>query len=116
MSYLVPYFVLALIGASGGLSAGLVGLAGGSFIVPALVAVYGAQAMGDAVVVSFFAVLLNSLSTSRANLRARGRETYLALIGGAKWYACGAIGASCLIAILFGRYKDAIPNALIATL
>ena len=45
--------------------AGLFGLAGGIFILPALVALFGPQSIHDAIVVSFFAVLLNRLSTKR---------------------------------------------------
>lgn len=108
--------LLALIGVGGGLIAGLVGLAGGIFIVPALVGIYGPAGMGDAIVASFFAVLLNSLSTSRANLKAVGPEAYWQLIRGANWYTLGAIAASCLVAVHFGQHKDAIPKQLLAGL
>jgi uncharacterized membrane protein YfcA len=53
--------LLALVGVGGGLIAGLVGLAGGIFIVPALVSIYGTAGMNDAIAISFFAVLFNSL-------------------------------------------------------
>jgi uncharacterized membrane protein YfcA len=110
------YFLLALIGVAGGLISGLVGLAGGIFIVPALVAAYGTQAMGDAIVVSYFAVLFNSIATSRTNFSMVGRQTYVALIRSANWYLYGAIAASVLVAILFGRHKDALPKELLALL
>ena len=108
--------LLSLIGATGGLIAGLVGLAGGIFIVPALVAMYGPHCMEDAIVISFFAVLLNSLSTSRANLLSKGAVTFWQLITGAKWYTLGAIIASCFVAFLFGQHKGAIPPQMLATL
>jgi uncharacterized membrane protein YfcA len=72
--------------------------------------------MGDAIVVSFFAVLLNSLSASYANLRAKGADAFWALIGGARWFTTGAIAASCFVAFLFGQHKNAIPKQLLATL
>jgi uncharacterized membrane protein YfcA len=108
--------LLALIGATGGLIAGLVGLAGGIFIVPALVALFGPQCMPDAIVISFFAVLLNSLSTSHANWRMKGTENYWALINSTKWYTLGALVASCFVAFLFGQHKNAIPVQLLAFL
>ena len=91
------YVLMALIGAGGGLISGAVGLAGGIFIVPALVALLGTQAMGDAVVVSFFAVLLNSLSATIENRKSRGADAYRALVNGAGCYTsrrggCGADG------------------------
>lgn len=108
--------LLAIVGLCGGVIAGLVGLAGGIFIVPALVAMYGAASMGDAIVVSFFAVLFNSVATSRANLRAVGPDVYWNLIRGAHWYTSGAIGASLLVAVLFGQHINAIPKQLLAAL
>ena len=108
--------LLSLIGATGGFIAGLVGLAGGIIIVPALVAMYGPHSMEDAIVISFFAVLLNSLSSSSANLLSKGAAAFWNLITGAKWYTIGAIVASCFVAILFGQYKGAIPTQLLATM
>jgi len=90
------YMVMALIGAGGGLISGAVGLAGGIFIVPALVTLLGTQAMGDAIVVSFFAVLLNSLSATIENRKSRGKDAYWVLVNGAgtalAW--CASVGAS----------------------
>ena len=113
---LESYFLLALVGLSGGLISGLVGLAGGIFIVPALVAIYGTQAMGDAIVVSYFSVVFNSLATSHTNFKNVGREAYLSLIRGANWFLYFAIIASVLVAIAFGHHKDAIPKELLAGL
>lgn len=110
------YVLMALIGAGAGLISGAVGLAGGIFIVPALVALLGTQAMGDAIVVSFFAVLLNSLSATIENRRSRGEEAYRALVNGAGWYTCGAAVAALTAAILFGRHQDAISKTLLASL
>jgi uncharacterized membrane protein YfcA len=110
------YIVFALIGAGGGLISGAVGLAGGIFIVPALVALLGTQAMGDAIVVSFFAVLLNSLSATIENRKARGKDAYWALVNGAGWYTSGAAAAALGVAILFGRHQEAISKPLLASL
>lgn len=112
-----PHYVLmALIGAGGGLISGAVGLAGGIFIVPALVALLGTQAMGDAIAVSFFAVLLNSLSATIENRKSRGKDAYWALARGAGWYTSGAAIAALTVAILFGRHQDAISKPLLASL
>lgn len=110
------YGLLALIGMGGGLVSGAVGFAGGILIVPALVATCGIGAMGDAIVVSFFAVLFNSLSSTFENRKARGKEIFWSLIEGAKWYTCGAIGMALAVAILFGQHKDAMPKQLLACL
>lgn len=110
------YVLMALIGAGGGLISGAVGLAGGIFIVPALVALLGTQAMADAVVVSFFAVLLNSLSATIQNRKTRGRDAYRTLVHGAGWYTCGAAVAALTVAVLFGRHQDAISKPLLASL
>jgi len=110
------YSLLALIGTGGGLISGAVGLAGGIFIVPALVALLGPQAMGDAIVVSFFAVLLNSLSATVENRKSRGSGAYWALVNGAAWYTLGAAVAALIVAILFGRNQAAISKSLLASL
>ncbi len=110
------YILIALIGAGGGLISGAVGLAGGIFIVPALVALLGTQAMGDAIVVSFFAVLLNSLFATIENRKSRGKDTYWALVNGAGWYTSGAAVAALSVAILFGRHQNAISKPLLASL
>lgn len=111
-----PYPLLALIGTGGGLISGAVGLAGGIFIVPALVALLGTQAMGDAIVVSFFAVLLNSLSATVENRKSRGSDAYWTLITGASWYTLGAAGAALMVAIFFGRHQAAVSKSLLASL
>jgi uncharacterized membrane protein YfcA len=110
------YVLMALIGVGGGLISGAAGLAGGIFIVPALVALLGTQAMVDAVVVSFFAVLLNSLSATIENRKLRGKEAYRTLVSGAGWYTCGAALAALTVAILFGRHHDAISKPMLASL
>ena len=68
--------LLALIGLGGGLISGAVGLAGGIFLAPALVAWLGTSAMSEAIVDSFFAVLLNSLSSTIENSKMRGSEAF----------------------------------------
>src|ERR1017187_5188440 len=70
--------------------------------------------MPDAIVVSFFAALLNSLSASQANWRIKGTEQYLALINRARWYTLGGVGASCFVAFLFGQHKNVISIQMLA--
>ncbi|MEP6872986.1 MAG: sulfite exporter TauE/SafE family protein [Burkholderiales bacterium] len=110
------HLFLALIGAIGGLIAGTVGLAGGIFLVPAVVALLGPGAMGEAIVVSFFAVLLNSLSATIENRKARGPAAYWALIRGAGWYTTGAAAAALFVAIAVGRHPNAMSRQSLAAL
>ncbi|MBI2733629.1 MAG: TSUP family transporter, partial [Aquabacterium sp.] len=56
--------MLLVAGALSGLIAGLVGLAGGIVIVPVLVWLYGPPVIHDAIVVSWFAVLFNSIGAT----------------------------------------------------
>lgn len=109
-------FLLALIGAMGGLISGAVGLAGGIFLVPALIAWLGTPAMSEAIVVSFFAVVLNSLSATVQNHKLRGGPAYWTLIRGARWYTAGAAAAALLVAVAFGRHQAAISRQLLASL
>ena len=110
------YVLLALVGASGGLVAGVVGLAGGIVIVPLIVSIYGADGMGDAIVVSFFAVFFNSLSATIGNRRLRGKQEFRALIGSVRWYTLGALLAAFVAAALFGHYRNGISKQLLAGL
>lgn len=110
------HLCLALIGAIGGLIAGTVGLAGGIFLVPAVVVLLGPDAMGEAIAVSFFAVLLNSLTATIENWKARGPATYWALIRGAGWYTAGAAGAALFLAIVVGRHPHAMSRQVLAAL
>jgi uncharacterized membrane protein YfcA len=110
------YLLLGLIGAVGGLISGTVGLAGGIFLVPALVAWLGTQAMGEAIVVSFFAVLMNSLAATIENHKLRGGEAFWTLIRNAGWYTVGAGVAALLVAMAFGRHQGAISKQLLASL
>lgn len=116
MTAYATYVLLALVGASGGLVAGVVGLAGGIVIVPLIVLMYGADGMSDAIVVSFFAVFFNSLSTTIGNRRSRGKQEFRALTGSVRWYTLGALLAALVVAALFGHYRDGISKQLLAGL
>jgi uncharacterized protein len=110
------YGLLALVGAGGGLIAGIAGLAGGIVIVPALVVIYGTRGMGDAIVVSFFAVLFNSLSATIENRKARGAKQFEDLVKIANFYTLGAIATAFFVAVLFGQHKGAISKPFLASL
>jgi uncharacterized membrane protein YfcA len=110
------YLLLAVVGASGGVVAGVVGLAGGIVIVPLIIWMYGTEAMADAIVVSFFAVFFNSLSTSVGNRHSRGGQEFWTLVRSVRWYTLGAVLAALVVAALFGRYRAAIPKQLLACL
>jgi len=108
--------LLALIGGVGGLISGSVGLAGGIFLVPAVVALIGPGAIAEAIVVSFFAVLLNSLSATLANRRVRGGDAFRALILGTGWYTGGAAFTALVVAATVGRHPGMASTHLVAAL
>lgn len=108
--------LLALIGCVSGLISGSVGLAGGIFLVPAVVALVGPGAVAEAIVVSFFAVLLNSLSATLANRRARGGDAFRALILETGWYTSGAAATALAVSITVGRHPGAVPHHLLSAL
>ncbi len=107
---------LLLIGAGAGLIAGLVGLAGGVVIVPALTFVLGPSALHDAIVVSWFAVLVNSLGAAFKQYRVRDAGERAALIGGIKYFMFGAMVATAAIALAVAALRSVVTAPLIATL
>jgi uncharacterized membrane protein YfcA len=110
------HILLALIGAAGGLIAGTVGLAGGIFLVPAVVLLLGPDAMGEAIAISFFAVFLNSLAATLESRKARGQSQYWALVRGAGWYTAGAALTALLVAVVVGRHPGIISRKGLAAL
>jgi uncharacterized membrane protein YfcA len=80
------------------------------------VAVFGPDAMADAVAVSFFAVLFNSLSATIENRKTRGGPAWRALVDGAKVYTLAAAAAALAVAVLFSQHRDAIAKPLLASL
>lgn len=105
-------FLLCSIGLGAGLIAGLVGLAGGIVVVPALTWVYGPQALHSAIVISWFAVLFNSFGAAAKQWRIRSEDERAALLHGARWYLAGAM----LVTPLIACYASAEPGLLSAKL
>lgn len=109
-------FLLAAVGATSGVIAGLVGLAGGIVIVPVLTWVYGPQALHAAIVVSWFSVLFNSFGAAASHWRLRTPDQRLALLHGARWYLGGAILVTPVIAAYASGHRGLVSGYLVAAL
>ena len=109
-------FILALIGAVSGLIAGLVGLAGGIVVVPALIWLYGPVVLHDAIVVSWFAVLFNSIGAATKQLKMRNAKERIQLWRGARFFLLGAVVITPLVALLASEAKHFVTPALVAIL
>lgn len=108
--------VLLFIGALSGLIAGLVGLAGGIVVVPALTWLYGVDALHGAIVISWFAVLFNSFSASARQWRVRTAQERHELLHGARWYLAGAVLISPAVAAGASRYQGLVTPTAVAVL
>lgn len=108
--------MLLLAGALSGLIAGLVGLAGGIVIVPVLVWMYGPPVIHDAIVVSWFAVLFNSIGATTKQLRMRTQQERRVLLSGAKYFIIGVFVITPLVAYLAGGSKSFISPKVVAVL
>jgi len=118
------------IGLLAGSVSGLTGLGGGVVIVPLIVVFFGAEALIDAVVVSFYAVFFNCISATRTKRKAMlnagkpiivngvsissGNRDFNQLILRARTYIVGVILASLSIGYIFGGHKNLISSDLIS--
>lgn len=109
-------FLLAAIGASSGFIAGLVGLAGGIVIVPALVWLYGPQALHAAIITSWFAVLFNSFGAAAKQWKLRSAAERELLLHGARWYLVGAVLVTPLIAAFATGQQRLVSSQSVAVL
>lgn len=94
--------MMALVGATSGFVAGMLGMAGGIIIVPALSWAYGPQALHSAIVASWFAVFFNSLGAALAQLRIRSRHERLELLSTMRWYLMGLALTTPAVAYVTG--------------
>jgi uncharacterized protein len=109
-------FTLLVTGALSGFVAGLVGLAGGIVVVPALTALYGPAALHDAIVVSWFAVLFNSFGAASKQYRVRSTEERVELVSNARYYALGTMFVTPVVAGILGGSKHLITAPMVAVL
>lgn len=109
-------FLLTLAGLAAGLVAGLVGLAGGIVIVPALTWIYGPDALHSAIVISWFSVLFNSFSAAAKQWRLRTAPQRLELFHSARWYLAGAVAVAPAMAMLASTQTGLISCAVVAVL
>lgn len=108
--------LLALVGGASGVIAGLVGLAGGIVVVPALTWMYGPSALHTAIVVSWFAVLFNSIGAASKQIRMRSPEERRQLLTSSRWFLLGAVVITPLIALLASEAKHMVNSHMVATL
>ncbi|RZI84933.1 MAG: sulfite exporter TauE/SafE family protein [Rubrivivax sp.] len=112
----MEFLTLMLIGSVSGLIAGLVGLAGGIVVVPALTWLYGPAVLHDAIVVSWFAVLFNSIGAVIKQLKMRDAQERLQLLAGAKFFLAGAVVVTPLVALVASEAKRLVTPHLVALL
>lgn len=112
----MEFLTLILTGAASGFIAGLVGLAGGIVVVPALTWLYGPAALHDAVVISWFAVLFNSIGAAVKQLRMRSAAERWQLLSGAKFFLLGAVLITPLVSVLASEAKRLVSPQLVAML
>lgn len=108
--------VLALVGIASGLIAGLVGLAGGIVIVPALTWIYGPQVLHTAIVVSWFSVVFNSFGAASKHWSMRSVDQRRELFKRAKWYLIGAMTVTPVIALLASGQRGLVTAQMVAVL
>jgi hypothetical protein len=108
--------ILLVAGALSGLIAGLVGLAGGIVVVPALTWLYGNAALHDAIVISWFAVLFNSIGAAAKQYRVRTPEERAAIVSSSRHFVLGAVVVTPIVAIALGGSKHLVTPALVAIL
>lgn len=113
---MTDFIPLAAVGLASGFVAGLVGLAGGIVVVPALTWLYGPDALHAAIVISWFAVLVNSISAARTQFRIRGRDERRQLLATSKWFLIGAAVITPFIAIFAVEAKKLLSKELVAVL
>lgn len=105
-----------VIGILSGLVAGLVGLAGGIVVVPALTWLYGTDILIDAIIVSWFAVFFNSISAAWKQLKVRTSAERNALYFDARYFLIGAVVITPMVAMLFSSTRDFINVKVVAIL
>jgi len=108
--------VLLVTGALSGLIAGLVGLAGGIVVVPALTWLYGNSALHDAIVISWFAVLFNSIGAAAKQYRIRTPEERKEIIASSRFYVLGAVIITPLVALSLNGARHLVTPSLVAVL
>lgn len=108
--------VLLLTGALSGFIAGLVGLAGGIVVVPALTWLYGNAALHDAIVISWFAVLFNSVGAATKQYRIRTPEERTEIISSSRFYVLGAVVITPLVALTLNGARHLVTPSLVAVL
>lgn len=108
--------ILLVTGALSGLIAGLVGLAGGIVVVPVLTWLYGSAALHDAIVISWFAVLFNSIGAALKQYRIRTPEERSEIIASARFYVLGAVIVTPLVALTLNGARHLVTPSLVAVL
>ncbi len=108
--------VLLVAGALSGLIAGLVGLAGGIVVIPTLTWLYGNEVLHDAIVISWFVVLFNSIGAAAKQYRIRTMEERSAIFAGARSFVFGVALFTPLVAVMLGSAQHLVTTGVVAVL
>lgn len=107
---------LLLAGSLSGLVAGMAGLGGGTVIVPVLTWLYGAGALHEAIVVSWFAVLFNSLSAAIKHYHLRTSEERTEIFAASRYFLMGVLAVTPLVALLMSGASQIASPMVVGTL
>jgi uncharacterized protein len=113
---MLEVLMLTVVGALSGVIAGLVGLAGGIVVVPALTWMYGAEALHTAIVISWFSVLFNSIGAANKQMRMRTPLERRQLLKGARWFLLGAVLITPLVSLWASEAKSFFTKEMVAVL
>lgn len=94
----------------------MVGLAGGIVVVPALTWLYGPIALHDAIIVSWFAVLCNSIGAAAKQMKIRDAFDRVQLLYSARFFLLGAILITPMVSMVASDAKTIITPHLVAVL
>lgn len=108
--------VLLFAGALSGLIAGLVGLAGGIVVIPALTWLYGNAVLHDAIVISWFVVLFNSIGAAAKQYRIRTADERAVIFANTRSFVLGVALFTPLVAVLLGSAQRLVTTGVVAVL
>jgi uncharacterized protein len=108
--------LLLAVGGVSGVIAGMVGLAGGIVVVPALTWIYGPSALHTAIVISWFSVLFNSVGAVGKQIRMRSPDERRRLLSSAKWFLLGALVITPVVSLLVSESSGSVTKETVAIL
>lgn len=112
----MEHLLLVPLGAASGLIAGLAGLGGGTVIVPVLTWLYGKAALHDAIVISWFCVLFNSLGAVASQYRLRSRIERAQYIDGSRYFLLGVLLTTPFVALVLSEVQGLVSAPVVGLL